>query len=209
MKLKVGETILCIFQAEKYLGEIKELAEDFCLVELVSKLATQTQSIKINLIARIIREQKWDFVLQKATELGVSKIIPVEFSRNVVTIDPKKATNKIARWQAICVEAAKQSKRITIPEITPIVRNLHELELYQSDLKLVAWEGEQSVNVKKHLQTNFKTINIIVGPEGGLTLTEVELLNQLGYVNVGLGENILRAETASLFLISIINYEKN
>lgn len=209
VKLKPAEEVFCIFEAKKYLCEIIEITEGYCLVEVKQEAPVLAKSVEINLFAGIIREQKWDFVLQKATELGVTRIIPVAFSRNVVVIDQKKAATKISRWQAICLEAAKQSKRTSIPRVENIIQNLVELKNFQADLKLVAWENEANQNLKNHLQTNFTSVNIIIGPEGGLTNQEVKTLTEMGYQSVSLGANILRAETASLYLISAINYEKN
>ncbi|WP_342258412.1 RsmE family RNA methyltransferase [Spiroplasma endosymbiont of Dioctria linearis] len=209
IKLKEEEQIFCIYQDEKYLCKIFEISEKSCKARIISKENLIKKNYKVNLILGIIREQKWDFILQKATELGVDNIIPVEFKRNVVKIDVKNEQKKITRWYAICESAAKQSKRVDIPKINSIVRNLQELEYYKADINLVCWEEATNEFLKKEIIKKFKTINIIIGPEGGIDAQEVKKLNKIGYKSIGLGENIMRAETASLFVLSCLNYEKS
>ncbi|AUM62574.1 RsmE family RNA methyltransferase [Spiroplasma monobiae] len=208
IKLREKEQILCIFDNSKYLCEITQISDNTCFAQIVSKIQDHKKQYRVNLILGIIREQKWDFVLQKATELGVDTIIPVEFKRNVVKVDQKKEANKIQRWLSICESAAKQSKRTSIPDITTIIRNINDLEKYSADLNLVCWEEEKKNTLKSELAKEFKTINIVIGPEGGISPEEIIKLNKLGYINVSLGDNIMRAETVPLFLLSCLSYEK-
>ncbi|WP_339029359.1 RsmE family RNA methyltransferase [Spiroplasma endosymbiont of Cantharis nigra] len=209
VRLKEEEQIFCVYQNEKYLCKIFQISEKFCRARIISKEKLTKKNYKVNLILGIIREQKWDFILQKATELGVDNIIPVEFKRNVVKIDTKNEKKKLTRWYTICESAAKQSKRVDIPTINSIVRNLKDLENYKADINLVCWEEETNEFIKKEIIKKFKTINIIIGPEGGIEPQEVKQLNKIGYKSIGLGENIMRAETASLFVLSCLNYEKS
>ncbi|ALD66260.1 RsmE family RNA methyltransferase [Spiroplasma cantharicola] len=209
IKLKEDEQIFCIYKNEKYLCSIFSIRENSCKAKIISKIKSSKKNYKVNLILGIIREQKWDFVLQKATELGVDNIIPVEFKRNVVKIDIKNEPKKLTRWYTICESAAKQSKRIDIPTINSIVRNLEELENYKADINLVCWEEETSEFLKKEIIKEFKSINIIIGPEGGIDDQEIKKLNNIGYKSIGLGDNIMRAETAPLFVLSCLSYEKN
>ncbi|WP_339021595.1 16S rRNA (uracil(1498)-N(3))-methyltransferase [Spiroplasma endosymbiont of Atherix ibis] len=208
IKLKVNEQIICVYENQKYLCTISSILENSYLAKIVSKINFSEKNYKVNLIIGLIREQKWDFVLQKTTELGVDTIIPVEFKRNVVKIDPKKQENKINRWLSICSSAAKQSKRSSIPKITNLVKDLSELNKYKADLNLVCWEEEKNNFVKTELKKEFKTINIVIGPEGGISVDEIDKLKSMGYIMVSLGDNIMRAETVPLFLLSCLNYEK-
>ncbi|AGR42036.1 RsmE family RNA methyltransferase [Spiroplasma diminutum] len=209
IKLKENEKIICVFNDEKFLCSIKEINTNSCKAEIISKFIDEKKDYKVNLILGIIREQKWDFVLQKATELGADCIIPVEFKRNVVKIDIKKEINKISRWYSICENAAKQSKRNNIPRIKPIIRKLEDLKEYNSDLNLICWEDDNSNFIKNEIKNSFETINIVIGPEGGISEQEVNLLNKMGYKSVNLGNNIMRAETVPLYVLSCLNYEKN
>ncbi|AOG60293.1 16S rRNA (uracil1498-N3)-methyltransferase [Spiroplasma helicoides] len=209
IKLSVGEKIYCIYENEKYNCEIKEFLDQVCSAKILNKTEANKSLIEINLIAGIIREQKWDYILQKATELGVTKIIPVQFKRNVVVIEDKKREIKKKRWQEICETASKQSKRTVIPQVLDIIKNIEDLKNIKADLNLVAWEENCENNLKSFLQKEYKSVNIVIGPEGGLEKKEVDFLESIGYKCISLGSNILRAETASLFLISAIMYEKN
>jgi len=210
IKLKEKEKIYCIYLNEKYKCEIQKINNNNCVAEIKQKIDIINNDIKINLFIGLIREQKFNLVLQKATELGVFQIIPVEFKRNVVIIDSKKIKTKIKRWQTICEEGAKQTKRLSIPKVENIVKDLNDLSKYDADIKLVAWENDNNSNLlKKYLKTNFKIINIVIGPEGGFEQEEIKLLNEMNYKTVKFGNNILRSETASIFLISAIQYEKS
>ena len=148
-----------------------------------------------------------DYLLQKATELGVSEIIPIISERTIVKV---KNDNKMSRWSKILKEASEQSFRNYIPKIHEII-DLKDIINYNADIKLVCDTKEMSKNIKKVLQDNKKsdTILIVVGPEGGLTEKEVDYFKNNGFIGVSLGENILRAETVPLYLLSIINYEFN
>ena len=209
IKLKLAQQVYCIYQSEKYLCLLETIEIDQCIVKIIEKIESDTKKVTINLFAGIIREQKWDFLLQKATEIGVDNIYPVIFKRNVVQVEPKKEENKIARWQSICKEAAKQSKRVNIPVVHKVIRTIPGISKIEADLKLVAWEETVKNSLKNQLQTDFQTINIVIGPEGGIDASEIAQLEQLNYQVVGLGNNILRAETASLYLLSTIMYEKH
>ncbi|AUB31455.1 RsmE family RNA methyltransferase [Spiroplasma floricola] len=208
IKLKINEQIICVYENQKYLCTISDILENSCLAKIISKINFSQKKYKVNLIIGLIREQKWDFVLQKATELGVDTIIPVEFKRNVVKIDPKKQESKINRWESICSSAAKQSKRNSIPEIMNIVKDLSQLTKYKADLNLVCWEEEKNNFIKNEFKKKFKTVNIVIGPEGGISSDEIVKLKSMGYIMVNLGDNIMRAETVPLFLLSCLNYEK-
>ena len=148
-----------------------------------------------------------DFLLQKATELGVDEIIPVISERTVVKIDNKK-DNKISRWEKIMKEASEQSHRFDIPKMHDIT-SLKGLVNVNADIKIFCNTNEMSKNIKKVLQDSKKsgTILIVVGPEGGFSDAEVDFLSNNGFVSVTLGSNILRAETVPLYLLSVINYE--
>ncbi|WP_169728212.1 RsmE family RNA methyltransferase [Mesoplasma chauliocola] len=208
VKLKNNEIIECVYQQEVYKTKIKDLTFDnMVIVEIVGKTQTKLSNIKKVLIAGVLREQKWDYLLQKSTELGVDEIIPVIFKRNVVKIDDKKIDQKLQRWQTICDTAAKQSKRTTIPIVNNLIVNLKELEKHLSDLNLVAWEEERQICLKSYLSKNFNSISFVIGCEGGIDPSEINVLHDLGFKNVSLGSNILRAETAPCYILSSLIYE--
>ena len=147
-----------------------------------------------------------DFVLQKATELGVSRIIPVITERCVVKVDSKE-DKKITRWTRIVKEASEQCKRVNVPIIDNI-RHIDDL-VFSGGVKFVCSTREISKNIKNVMHNIFECAKmyIVVGPEGGLSIDEEEKLNDLGFVSISLGKRIMRVETVPIFMLSIINYE--
>ena len=127
--------------------------------------------------------------------------------RSVVKIDPKKEEKKLERWRLILKEASEQSHRSSVPELTKIM-SIKDLEKEDADLKLVLSVNEKTKMLKNVLQNidNYDRIIIVVGPEGGITPKEEKKLSELGFQSVSLGNRILRAETASIYITSIINY---
>ncbi|PPE05672.1 RsmE family RNA methyltransferase [Mesoplasma corruscae] len=207
IKLQVGEKIECVFENNVYLSEISDLSQrDIVLAKELQLIKTNSVKVQKTLIAGVLREQKWDWLLQKATELGVDQIVPVVFSRNVVKIDINKKANKVKRWQTICDTAAKQSKRNKIPLVCDIVEDLYELKQYLNDINLVAWEEELDIPLNNYLEKDFNSISFIIGCEGGIDIKEIKKLNAIGFNNVSLGNNILRAETAPLYILSSLIY---
>ncbi|WP_338982904.1 16S rRNA (uracil(1498)-N(3))-methyltransferase [Spiroplasma endosymbiont of Othius punctulatus] len=209
VKLKIGEKIECVFQNSAFLCEISEIENNYISAKKIELISSSNPTVKKVLLMGIIREQKWDFLLQKAVELGVEEIVPISFKRNVVKIEEKKETAKLIRWQSIIDSAAKQSKRLTVPQIKPIVRKLSDIKTYKSDLNVVAWEEEKSLSFKEAITKNdFNSISFIVGPEGGIEESEIKQLQTIGFEKIHLGKNILRAETAPLYVLSSLIYEE-
>ena len=161
---------------------------------------------QIVLIIPVLKEQKMDFVLQKATELGVSRIIPIITERCVVKVDSKE-DKKIARWMRIVKEASEQCKRVNVPIIDNI-RHIGDLD-FSDGVKFVCSTREFSKNIKNVMHNVFECAKmyIVVGPEGGLSNSEEDKLNDLGFVSISLGKRIMRVETVPIFMLSIINYE--
>lgn len=159
---------------------------------------------KITLIQALIRKERWEFLLQKATELGVYRIIPIELKRNVVHWDKKEVDRKVDRYQKIMVEAAEQSKRVVVPKLEPLI-HLKDVLRYKSESNFVAYENESKVHLSKEIK-NQNSITIICGPEGGFDDSEVKFLVDNGFISVSLGNRILRAETAGIYILSGIDF---
>ena len=155
-----------------------------------------------------------EFIIQKAVELGVYDITPVEMKRCVVKLTDKDKTKKIQRWQKIAEVASKQSGRNRIPKINDVnsVKNICNLCM-EYDIVIVAYEKEKENKLRDELEKlksnsieNLK-IAILIGPEGGIDETEINLLKENGAKIVTLGNRILRTETVALNILSIIMYE--
>ncbi len=158
----------------------------------------------------IPKAQKMELIVQKLTEIGVSRMVPVKFERCIRLIDEKEA-KQIQRWQKIALEACKQSKRTLVPliEKSMDIKTLAQ-DIKNNDLSLLFYENEEALNVKELLKALDKKqtkVGIIIGPEGGITETERELLISAGAKSVLLGNRILRTETAAIYGASIISYE--
>lgn len=174
---------------------------------IISKIDDNTKSkVRITLIASLIKKDKWDFLLQKASELGVDTIVPLQSIRCVVKEDDK-IERKLERWNKICMEACEQSKRSSIAKVSKPIR-INEVKNYLSDLNIVAYEDAdfKSELLKDKLNDDVTSITILVGCEGGLDIKEINFLESIGFSRVSLGARILRAETASMYLLSCIDY---
>lgn len=151
----------------------------------------------ITVILSLIKNDKMDFAIQKLCELGVKRIVPYKAYRSVVK--EGKATNKIDRFKKIAKEACEQSHRNIIPEITDFI-NIKEIKNYMSDINVIAYENED--NIVNNFRCN--SITILIGPEGGFDEKELEIIKNLGFNSISLGKRILRAETAAIYLTSLI-----
>lgn len=154
--------------------------------------------IDITVVLSLIKTDKFELALQKLTELGVKKIVPYNAYRSVVK--ETKKDKKLERYRKILMEASEQSHRNCIPEITSAI-NLKDLEKYKSEINLIAYEKED-ITSKSVLKA--KSITLVVGPEGGFDIEEFNKIINMGFKSISLGKRILRAETAAIYLTSII-----
>ena len=202
MRMNVNDEIEVVYEQKVYICKL-----DKNYNAIIEQVIENNKVKKMNyvLCVPILQEQKMSFILQKATELGVDLIIPILTARSMVKVKDKE-NKKIERWKRICKEASEQSKRVTIPEVSEI-KKITDLNL--DGLKIVCSTKEKDNTLKKVLKNNLKCDKIImvVGPEGGLTLDEENKLIDLGFIPTSLGDNILRVETAPLYLLSVLNYE--
>lgn len=177
-------------------------------IEIVEELKEDNElPNNVILIASLLKGEHMDLVLQKATELGVSEIILLETERTIAKVKDK---SKLERFNKILKEASEQSKRTSIPVLEKVIK-IDDLCKIDADIKLIAYEGEQRSSMSfaskiKDVKKN-QRIAIVIGPEGGFSLDEVKKANNLGFVSVGLGKRILRAETASFYVLSVIANE--
>ncbi len=163
--------------------------------------------IPITLAAAIPKGERWEWILQKATELGVSRILPLMTSRTVVQIDPKKAADKQTRWQKIVIEAAEQCERGRIPEVMAPMSLGSFVASPPPGLTLACLErAGSSLFAALEAAPRPEGITVLVGPEGGFTPQEADQLLAMGARGVSLGTRILRAETASLAILTMLAY---
>lgn len=217
LRKKIGEElIICNTDISvDYLCEIAKLEEDTIRCNILEKLDTNAESnIKVTILQGLPKADKMEFIIQKAVELGVYDITPVEMKRCVVKLTDKDKTKKIQRWQKIAEVAAKQSGRNRIPKINDVnsVKNICNL-CAEYDIVIVAYEKEKENKLRDELEklrsnsTEDLKIAILIGPEGGIDEAEINLLKENGAKIVTLGNRILRTETVALNVLSIIMYE--
>ena len=207
MRNSDGDLIEVVVDNKLYLGCIENVKQNISIM-IKKELKNDCEFIpKVNLIIPILKESKMDLIFQKATEMGVDKITIFPFKRCVVKVDSNKIKTKLARWIRILKEASEQSFRMNIPKIE-YIDDMEKLENFDG-LKIVCSTQKNLNNVKRVLTENKKcdTINIVIGPEGGLEISEEEKLVKMGYFLTTLGPRIMRVESVPLFILSVINYE--
>jgi len=164
---------------------------------------TRESPLRVVLLQGLLKGPKMDFLIQKATEMGVAEVVLLTTRRTVA-----EGSGKVARWGRIAIEAAEQSGRLTLPRIT----GPHPLEGYVAGpgtgAALVLWEGERvgTLGALLDQMPPPDEVKIVVGPEGGLDMDEVALLKRAGFVPVSLGPRTLRAETAAVAALAILQY---
>lgn len=208
MRMKLNDKIEIVYNEKVYMCEINDISKkdvSYSVKDIID--ANNELPLKVTIAVSLVNEKKLDFILQKCTELGVYDFILVNSDRSKIKIDGKEK-KKIERWNTITKEAAEQSHR----NIKPIVRDImsiNDLLKLDYDLKLICSTKENEKTIKNVLQnsTNCDRIIIVVGPEGGLTVSEEEKLEKNGFIPVTLGNLILRTETVPIYIMSLVNYE--
>lgn len=198
-----------------YSCEILKLEEEKILCKIQKELETNAESnTKVTIFQGLPKADKMELVIQKAVELGVFDITPVEMKRCIVKLTDKEKIKKLQRWQTIAEVAAKQSGRNTIPKINDVIsiKNICNL-CTEYDIVIVAYEKEKENKLKYELenlklkQKNDFKIAVVIGPEGGIEEEEIKQLKEKEAKIVTLGERILRTETVALNILSILMYE--
>lgn len=164
--------------------------------------------VRITLMQGLAKGEKMEAVIQHGTEIGISEFVPVSAARSVVKLEPKKAVERVERWQRIAREAAEQCRRGAVPPVYPLVDwKAAADQCSQFDLALVPWEeGGEPLRQVLEAHAGARTVALFIGPEGGLTPDEVELARERGARLVTLGPRILRTETAGLAATAAILY---
>ena len=204
LRAKIGEKIEVVSNGKLFLAEIVKLSP--LEINPIENLEDNSElRSKVVLYYCLSKGDKNDFVVQKATELGVFKIVFVSSKRCVVKYENKDVDKKIARFEKIAKEAAEQCHRLIVPEIVGPI-NVNDIGKFSSEeARFVAYEEESQHMPSLGIFGNEKSIAIFIGPEGGIEEKEVKLLNEFGFKNVSLGNRILRTETAAVYALSVIS----
>jgi len=211
LRLNPGDKIgLFDGKGMEYRAEIIAFSPESITVCITDRFPSTSESpVQIIIAQGFLKEKKMDGLVRQLSELGVTKWIPFFAERSVSRPDKKQLSARTQRWKKIAKESLKQCKRSRIIEICETVSFGEVLKLGEScDLKIVFWESEfklaNTVLPKPNRQMN--TIFAVLGPEGGLTSGEIESARNRGFVTVGLGPRILRAETATVAACVLLQY---
>lgn len=204
MRFKENDEITVVYDKKVFLCSLNS---DLKSCKIIKETAYDEEYYTLRLFVPILQEDKMDLILQKGTELGVKEFIPVEMTRCKYKISSDKKDKKIERWKKICKEASEQSERNFIPEIKKII-SFKEIDSNANYLLVCSLEKENTKSIHEAFKktTNNDIINIVFGPEGGLTKEEELFLQEKGYDLLTFGSQILRTETVPLYISSIIRY---
>lgn len=189
---------------------VRRLSRDAGELEILRSYDAQRESLlTITLALGLTKGEKMDWVVEKATELGVQSIVPFISIRSVPKVDAAKISKRTERWRKIALSAAKQSGRSLVPEIASLCDfNEFVLQPAGDALKLLFWEEEEQQSLRQvhDRWPSTKSIQLGIGPEGGFSAEEVELARQHGFQIAHLGQRILRAETAAVTVVSLAQF---
>lgn len=214
LRLKLGEEVH-VFDGEgrEFSCRIHESRKDFAHLNVVSEAepARPESPLRFTLGVALLKSDKFDLVVQKATELGVVRIVPLTTRLADIHLrDKSDASKRVTRWQRIALEAAKQSGRALVPEVAAPLSFNEFIELAPTDAqgKLMFSErsGHSLVELKNNLSGRLQSIAALVGSEGGWTDEEIALARQAGWTIVTLGGRTLRAETAAIAVTVLLQH---
>ena len=193
---------------------IVSCGSDVAIGEIRARQNAQKPLVEVTLLVGLPKADKMDMIVQKATELGIHRIMPVICQHSVPRLSSERARRRVARWQQIAVEASKQSHRPFFPSVSHFLCFDEALEEHRSDLRLIFTVGARRAvpgRLREVLRENVpgKKVDILIGPEGGFAEDEISRALATGAEPVSLGSNILRTETAAIAALTIVLYEKD
>ncbi len=209
MRAEPGEPFTVVAGGVEYDCRLAGTEDGRALGEISgSRPAMGEPPVQITLFQGLAKGEKMETVIQHGTEVGICGFVPVATSRAVVKLEPKKAAERVERWQRIAREAAEQSRRGAVPQVAGVASWKEAVaRAGQFDLVLVPWEeGGEPLREVLASKPEVKTVAVFIGPEGGLSPEEVELARRAGARPVTLGPRILRTETAGLAAAVAILY---
>lgn len=211
LRLKPGDG-LKLFDGTgfEYEAAITSVSVKEVTVKIQRKLkAAAPSGVQIIVAQAFLKEKKMDDLVRKLCELGVAHWVPFFSQRSIARPDAKRLAGRSQRWQRIATEALKQCRRIDTPQIGDAISFEEVLDFSNNcDLKLVFWENESSLLPRDlaSKENSSKKILVMLGPEGGFTDQEIKMVRDCGFVSAGLGPRILRAETATIAAVTLVQY---
>ena len=212
LRMGAGEEVLISNGVDKdYLCEVTSVTAQEVTARILSvEEGGRELPARITLFQGLPKGDKMELIIQKAVELGAYEIVPVETKRTVVKLDKKKEESKLRRWNAVSESAAKQSKRLIVPEVAGVMSLKEALDFSKEfDLTVIPFENAKGMERTREILSQVKpgmNVGIFIGPEGGFEDSEIELSESFGARTVTLGKRILRTETAGLSVLSVLSY---
>lgn len=206
-----GDVLNVVSDQIKYEVQIDEINSECVVCDILNKNFEEDNKIDLTIYQGLAKADKFEYIIQKCTEIGVHRIVPTEMKRCVVKLDNKDKVKKIDRWRKIAEVASKQSLRNDILEVAQVATFMDLINsLKNFDYVIMAYEKEKDVLLKdvlKNINADTCKIAVIIGPEGGIDDSEAEKLVENGARSVSLGKRILRTETAPIVVAANIMYE--
>jgi 16S rRNA (uracil1498-N3)-methyltransferase len=201
LRLQPGDNVL-VFDGGGTEIEARVLAVGPRTIELSlgPRRAVALAPVSITLLQAVPKGERMDLIVQKATELGVAAIVPVLAGRSVA----RPSAGRSRRWLTIAQEAARQSGRADVPEVSEPAPLSEAVARVPQGARFVLWEEEHGQSLRRALDGSVSSITLLVGPEGGLATAEVVEARTHGFVPVGLGPRILRVETAAIVALALV-----
>jgi len=209
LRLRLGDELTLIDQSgTRYRTEVAQVTTKALEARILDQTTARPRTAPTLILAQaILKGEKMDWVIQKATELGVDHIVPVHTKHGVVKIQPERLNHQRARWERIALEAAQQSERWTLAtiDVPTDLPHLFREQTYATTKIILSERSRDQSLTKVPLTTNTEqAILILIGPEGGWDVEELRLAGEAGFQAVTIGQRILRAETAAIAAVSIL-----
>lgn len=211
-RLEIGESIEVVVDRRiQVLAEVILIKPDSLILKVIRQAEVGAlKSFHLTLVQCLPKADKFSEILRSGTELGVDVFLPVVSQRTVPVLDQESGEKKRQRWMKIVESASEQSAQIRIPEVLAVEKLNHVdwSSRFSNALKIVAWEGESNLSLKQALKNQSPSeVVVLVGPEGGLSIEEVEELKKVGFLSVSLGKTILRVEHAGFLACGQVLYQ--
>ncbi|MBN2504798.1 MAG: 16S rRNA (uracil(1498)-N(3))-methyltransferase [Bacilli bacterium] len=209
MRYRPGQrVIISVIDSLTYEALITSVASDKVVLTLEGTTLVNTPNYNLTIAQALIRKDRFEILLEKASEFGATAIIPTVFARSIVKIEETKAERKLERYQAIVKEAAEQAQRSILPKVMPF-QTVASIDYSAYDKIIVCYEQEALTNHLNLVIPKLKmtdNILIVVGPEGGISPEERQFLFDKGAIFVSLGARIYRSESAALMVLAAFTY---
>ena len=207
-----GRLVVSDGQGAEALAEVVAMEDGVMSARILERRQQAGAGVMLTLVQAVPKAQKMDWIIQKATEIGVWDIRPVMTDRGVVKLEDERADKRTGRWQRIATEAAKQCRTAWIPKVYP-VRPLAEVlgQGLPVEILLIGSLEDTAVPLRDCLaglrKRRPQSVGLLIGPEGDFSPRELDLARQAGALSVSYGTRVLRVETAALYGLCVLSYE--